>query len=308
MSDLMESLTKARPTSSDLLRLWPEPRRRSVLGRAERHRDRRAFSGWRRTAWLAAAAVGGVAVLVPVLGARHQAAASEDLNQLAMAAVSADGPVIAEGTFLHTTTEAVQRNSRIFGDGKTLDTDRECWVRWDGKRWCIDTRPTAGWREFMTFSARERASLSSPTPEFAASLPDDPETLGAYLDEHVSGSNSHEAAIFVAVCDLARSNYLPPETLAAALEVLADVDGVRTEDVTVAGRDAVEVGYRRFFLSLLSEDSVIFDRATGRILAEHQSDPGGTYDLVVTGAEVVTEIPTAVRDGFRTHGEGRVYD
>jgi hypothetical protein len=181
-------------------------------------------------------------------------------------------------------------------------------VRWDGKRWCIATRPSAGWREYQIFPPPTDVFFSSPTPEFAASLPDEPEALGAYLHEHVSGSNSHDEAMFVAVSDLARSDYLPPATLAAALEVLADVDGVRTEDVTVAGRDAVEVSYRRFFVSMLSEDSVIFDRATGRILAEHDSNPGGSYDLVVTGTDVVTEVPAAVLDHFRTQGEGRVYD
>jgi len=150
-----------------------------------------------------------------------------------MSAIAADGPVIAEGTFLHIKTEALQKNSRVFGDGQTLDTNRESWVRWDGKTWAIDTRPSAGWREYHVIPRTdEEDALSNPTPEFAASLPDDPDTLRAYLDENVSGSNSHEEALFVAVADLARSHFLPPETLSAALQVLADVDGVETEDVT----------------------------------------------------------------------------
>lgn len=309
MTDLMDALTKSRPTDADLSRLWPEPRRSAAMASAAGHRDpRRGRWALRRTAWPAAAAIVGAAVLVPVIGARQQAEASEELHRLAVAAVAAHEPWIEEGTFLHTTTEAVQRNSHLFGDGETLDTNRECWARWDGKRWCIDNRPSAGWREFMVFPPPTDVAFSSPTPEFAASLPDDPEALGAYLDSHVSGSNNHDEAMFVAVSDLARSDYLPPATLAAALEVLAGVDGISTEDVTIAGRDAVAVSYRRFVFSFISEDTVIFDRATGRILAEHDSDLGGSYDVVVTGTDVVTEVPPAVLEHFRTEGAGRVYD
>lgn len=138
--------------------------------------------------------------------------------------------------FLHVKTEALQQNSGIFGDGKTLDTNRESWIRWDGKTWAIDSRPSAGWREYQLFPRAAEPYLNNPTPESAAALPDDPDAVRTYLDEHVSGSNSHEEAIFVAVCDLTRSQFLPPETLAAALRVLADVDGIETKDVTFHGR------------------------------------------------------------------------
>ncbi|UUZ61322.1 hypothetical protein [Nocardioides sp. B-3] len=59
----------------------------------------------------------------------------------------------------------------------------------------------------------------------------------------MSGSNSHEEAVFTTITDSAHSNFLPPETLSAALPVLADVDGVSVHDVEVDGRPAVELSY-----------------------------------------------------------------
>lgn len=309
MPDLMQRLQDARPTETELDRMWPEEQRAETLAQildTQSPATRRP----RRTAWLAAAAtVAGLAVVPAVVGP-DQAAAQADLRTLAMAAVSSEGPVIAEGTYLHVKTEALQRNSRIFGDGKTLDTNRESWIRWDGKQWAIDTRPSAGWRDYQLFPRPAEPYLNVPTPEFAAALPDDPEELRAYLDEHVSGSNSHEEAIFVAICDLARSNFLPPETLAAALQVLADVDDVETEDVTVQGRSAVEITYASFWLGLVARESITLDRETARVISAHESDPGGSYDLTTTLVEVVDDIPEDVRADYRQlpPGETRVYD
>ena len=62
-------------------------------------------------------------------------------------------------------------------------------MRWDGEIWAIDTRPSAGWREYHEFARADEPSFGNPTPEFAASLPDHPDALRTYLDEHVSGSN-----------------------------------------------------------------------------------------------------------------------
>lgn len=306
MTDLMQRLRHARPTDAELDRMWPAHDRASVLGRvlAESSTSRPR----RRAAWLAAAAVTSALVVVPSVVGSGDAAAQADLRELAMAAVSADGPVISEGAYLHVKTEAIQRNSSILGDGKTLDTNREEWVRWDGTTWAIDSRPSAGWQEYHEFPRTKDPHLNNPTPEFAASLPDEPAQLRAYLDEHVSGSSSHDEAIFVAVTDLASSHFLPPETLAAALEVLADVEGVETRDVTAFGRPAVEVTYSEFWGELAARDSVVLDVATARVIAKHQSDPGGHYDLTTTLVETVDEIPADVRTAFQQSDNGeRVY-
>ena len=306
MTDLMQRMRHARPTEAELDLMWPAHDRAIVLDRILA--NARTSRSRRRTAWLSAAAVTGALVVAPGVVGSGDAAAQADLRELAMAAVSADGPVIAEGTYLHVKTEAIQRNGRLFGDGKTLDTNREEWVRWDGTTWAIDSRPSAGWHEYLMFPRTEDPYLNSPTPEFAASLPAEPAELRAYLDEHVSGSSSHDEAVFVAVTDLARSHFLPPQTLAAALEVLADVDGVETRDVTAFGRPAVEVTYSEFWGGLVGRGLRSPDRATARVIAEHESNPGGSYDVTTTTVETVGEVPADVRKSFQQFDNGeRVY-
>lgn len=305
MTDLMKHLESARPTTEALTSHLPPAMHQRVAVRvaAEVPGTSRARRGRRRALIAAAAVVGGVVVGPSLLGP-DSSAAHADLTALAMAAVNADGPVITEGTFLHVKTEAVQRNSRIWDDGKTRDTNREEWIRWDGQIWAVDTRPSAGWREYHLFPQNDWF-----TPERAAELPDDPRDLRAYLDETVSGSNSHEEAIFVEITDWVRSNLLPPRTLAAALEVLADVDGVETKDVRVRGRDAVEVSFHRFWVGLVSTESMVIDRETARTLSERDSDPSGTYEVETTLVEVVDRIPQEILDAYERHGNGaRVYD
>lgn len=317
MNDLMRRLQDARPTDADLDRLWPVADRERVLRTlsadraadraANRAANRAARRGPRRGRWLAAAALAGGLVIVPnVIGS---GAAEAELRALAMAAVSADGPVIAEGTYLHVKTESVQRNSSLFGDGRTVETNRESWVRWDGKIWAVDSRPSAGWTEYQVFEPAQAASIGNPTPQFAASLPQDAAALGKYLHATVQGSNSHEEAMFVAVADLAHSNFLPPRTLAAALEVLADVDGVEAKEVVVRGREAVEISFSRFFTDLVASQTYTLDKATARVIAVEDSDPGSTYESDTTLVEVVDDIPQDVREAFDRHGDGhRVYD
>jgi hypothetical protein len=212
--------------------MWPKNQRAQVLAeilaatKPAVRRPCRAVRRPRRAAWLAAAAVTAGLVVVPVVVDSGVAAAQADLKALAMAAVASAGPVIAGGTF-HVKTEAVQHNSRIFGDGKTLDTI-----------------------------------------------------------------------------------FLPPETLAAALQVLANVDGVDTDDVIVHGRPAVRITFSRFWWGLLDQHSMTVDRETARVISEHSSDPGGSYDLTTTLVEVVNEIPADVREDYdRFDEEGaRVYE
>lgn len=305
MTDLMQRLRQARPTDADFDRIWPAEDRAAALDRILTNTT--APRPHRRRAWLVAAAVIGALVVVANLlnvGGTAQA----ELRELAMAAARADGPVIEQGTYLHVKTEAIQRNSSLFGDGQTYATNRESWVRWDGRIWAIDSSPSARWREYHEFPRPQQPYVNYPTPEFAASLPDDADSLRTYLDKHVTGSNSHDQAIFVAITDLARSHYLPPKTLSAALKVLADVDGVDTRDVTVLGRDAVEVTYSRFW-GLLGQQTVVLDRATARVIAEHDSDPGGSYDLTTTLVEVVDQIPDDIRQTFQQLDNGqRVYN
>lgn len=303
MTDLMNRLSGARPTDGDLRTTWPEDERQILLDRIRAQAEGKVGRPRRRVVWLAAAAV-TTAVVVPVVAGGGDAEARAEILRLAAVASSADGLGLTPGTYLHVKTESVQENSRLLGDGQTLDTHREAWVRWDGAMWAIDTRPSAGWTEYHHFDADAEGSFGSPTPEFVAQLPDAPAELRDYLDSTVSGSNSHDEALFVAVTDLAHSHLLDPATLAVALEAIADVDGVQTDDVVVEGRAAVEISFRRFPVDLLGVDSFTIDKETAQVLGTASSSPGGTYTSTTTLLEGVAEIPADVLAAYEQYGSG----
>ena len=308
MNTTTRILDDLRPTTEPLDPHWSaetlaaimaQPVLRDGKGRTRTGRSRR------RSAWLAAAAAVVGVIAVPTVMTSGGASAHAELLQLAKVAADADGPAISPGTYLHVKTESLQENSRIFSDGRRLDTDREAWVRWDGATWAVDTRPSAGWTEYHRFAAPGEASFGSPTPAFISALPDSVAELRTYLDDTVSGSNSHNEALFVAISDLAGSRMLDPKTFAVALEVLADVDGVETQDVVVDGRAAVEVRYAsNFGMGFLGRESFTVERKTAQVLRVADSDPSGTYQSQTRLIEVVDEVPTSVLSKHRQYGNG----
>jgi hypothetical protein len=310
MTDLFASLAEARPATTELDRMWAPDRREDLLERLQ-HPDQRLDSaavGRRPRRGLRLLAVAATVVLAVPIGhevlSPDAAQAHADLRALAAVAADGGGPVLAPGQFLHVRTESLEDNRWPYQNGADWDTNRESWIGWDGTIWAIDSRPSAGWRDYMHFAAAGTPTLNQPTPEFAATLPHDSTEFRAYLEDHVSGSNSHEEALFVAVTDLIHSNVLPPAVLGAALGALADLDGVRTQDVSLEGRDAVEISYRRFGVALLSDQSLVVDRATARPLTEADRNPLGSYESSTTSVEVVYQIPVDVRAVFETHPEG----
>jgi hypothetical protein len=307
MNDLLNALTNARPDESDLDRVWGQQDRAATLQRAQRRASTQGRR--RRIVRTTAAATVTALVGVPALGAWQQAAAAGDLRDLSRAAAQDTAPVLGEGDFLHVVSRSSQDNSSLFGDGRTWVDHRECWVRWDGQEWCVETREGKNYRDLMRFHPEGAGtSVNDPSPEFVSSWPTDATELRAFLDERVSGSNSHQEALYVAITDAARTGYLPPQVLAAGLEMLAEVRGVHTEDVTVAGRAAVALSFRRFFVSLLDEKTTILDKATGQVIAEKSSDPSSTWETRVEQSEIVRQVPEEVLADFETHGEDRVFD
>jgi hypothetical protein len=318
MNDLLTTLTNARPTEVELDAAWPVEERQTLRDAIINEgtttlRNRQSSSAsrrhTRRGALLAtAAAVTGFAVF-PFAFDGSDAAAADLLTLADVADNAAEWEPLAPGQYLHVRLESVQRNSGLFGDGAVFDTDREQWVSWQGDKWAIDTRPSAGYSEYHFFERPENPNLESVTPQFAAALPDNPDALAAYLHDHVSGSNSHEEAMFVAITDLARSGFLPPETLSAALTVLADIDGVHTEDVVVNGRPAIEITFSQWWGGLMGKDAVVLDRATALVLQETSKDPGGTYTSDTVTIEIVEDLPRKVVAAYERYENGqRVYN
>ncbi|MXG89187.1 CU044_5270 family protein [Nocardioides flavescens] len=302
--DLLDRLADHRPTDAALDRLW-SPERRAAL--RERLTEPRPVVRRRpRRVLLAAAAA--LVVAVPVVHevvAPDAAQARADLTALAATAAADDGPVLAPGQYLHVRTHSEQHNRWPREGGETYINDRDAWIGWDGSYTAVETRPTRDEiAEWFRNEDTGKPSIHDPTPAFAATLPTDAEAFRAYLEPRVSGSNSHEEALYSAVTSLIRSQYLPPDTLAAALGALADVDGVRTEDVTVEGREAVRISYDRFVVSWVSEDSVTVDRATAQPLRDENRSLQGSYRSDVLEREVVDALPAEVTAVFAAHPDG----
>ncbi|KAA1373580.1 CU044_5270 family protein [Aeromicrobium fastidiosum] len=298
MSTLERVIDDLRPAHEPLDAEWSADTLTAIMAQPVRPKRRR-----RRLA-VAATLVG--VVTVPVMLSGGSASARAELLSLAVVAARADGPVITPGTYLHVRTESLQVNSSVLGDGKRLDTNRESWTRWDGDMVAIDTRPSAGWTEHHRFTHDpDDIGFGSPSPEFVASLPDTPDALRRYLDRTVSGSNSHEEALFVAISDLAYSRMLDPHTFATALRVLADVRGVSTDDVEVDGRPAVEVQYDRFFgLGFVSRSSFTVDTETAQLLRMSETSPSSDYTSRTRSVEVVDEVPPEVLADLDRYGNG----
>lgn len=284
----------ARPTQFEL------DRRRSPATGRRRHR-------MRRTALLLAAAASAAVVAVvaiPVLDSGDAVAA--DLRELSQAAVTYDRPALGRGNWLHERSESLQRNDDNLSDGAILDTQRETWTSWEGQALLIERRPSQGWTTYNVLDDPTPASYQDPTPEYAQTLPTDAAGLRAYLDPKVVGSSSHAEALFEALSGLATSHTLPPATLAAAYEALADIDNVNTSDVQINGRPAIEITYEEDQTS--SSDSITVDRATGQVLIETQQSLQSTYTSTTTLSEVVDTVPPAVLNAFDVHEEDVRYD
>lgn len=307
MTDLLTRLTDARPTATELDAQWSPADRAARLDslRAARRPATARPRAVRRTAWLAAAAAVAALVVVPTVVDSGDATAA-DLHALARSAVRYDGPVLAEGRWLHERSTSLQRNSRILSDGDVYDNERETWTAWDGTIYAVEHRPSAGWTSYDVLTEKFTPSYGDPTPQFAATLPDDAAGLRSYLDPLVSGSNSHDEALFSALTGLATSHTLPPRTLAAAFEALADVDGVDTDQVTVDGRPAVAITFTQHYLDALGTSSIVADRATGQVLSASELNPMSDYRSSTSLSEVVDEVPADVLVDFATYGDGGI--
>lgn len=299
MTDLMQRLNLARPTDEDLEAQWPATARAGMLDQIHLRADQRPRR--RRSVSVLAAAAVVAAVAAGSLVTPEDATAA-DLRALARSAVRYDGPVLQEGMWLHEKTTSLQRNSATLGDGAVLDTDRESWTGWDGRLYLIERRPSAGWTEYDVLDDDFPPSYADPTPQFAATLPDEPTELLSYLDSRVSGSSSHDEAMFSALAGLATSHTLPARTLAATFEALAQIPHVDTTDVDMSGRPAVEVSYAEDLTS--STQTLVVDRETGQVLVTHHESRQSDYESTTQVSEVVSEVPAEVLAEFEDHGEG----
>ncbi|QWC86343.1 hypothetical protein KLP28_06530 [Nocardioidaceae bacterium] len=309
MTATLDHLRAARPDHETLRDLYADPTaaRAATLRRAHRstpsapapaaRRTRRATVSRRLTAvaLVIGAGLGTQTLLAP---------AQADLSALAARVEQQPGDVLRPGEWLRVDSRSVQQNGLLDGNRDRYARSYTLWTSWQGRVVLDEARP-GGAREVSDLGLPE-AGYGTPTPAFIADLPGSPTELRDRLDRTVSGSNSHDEAVYVALTDLLRSGLLPAELLGTVLTVLDTVPGTSAEEVTEDGRELVRLTYDRWApVPSVWREQVLLDATTGRVVGEHEGWPGGgTYASEVLDEAVVDGLPERVRTALAQQREG----
>ena len=195
------------------------------------------------------------------------------LERAALAAAARPHPLVREGQYAYVRTvghtTVLSENASGGMDRVREREDMEQWISVDG------TRPTlvrVDGKDELLPGLPGTGGFNSPTYDFAAGLPTDPDDLLKLIyhdaeKNHGPGSGSTtgpDQQAFVAIGDLLRGTVTPPATTAALYRAAARIPGVVVvpDTVDAAGRRGVAVA--RMHDGERSE--WIFDRTTVRLL------------------------------------------
>jgi hypothetical protein len=164
----------------------------------------------------------------------------------------------------------------------------QTWIAHNGLAWMFyspnqNVSPQVTWGDNDT---------SGPSLRYLDSLPTTGNGLEKYLQTHVTGSNTKDEAIFVAVGDMLRSGDVPPSLRVAAFEVLEQTPHISvTHTRDSLRRRALKVTFTDP-TGLSGPDSLLFDPKTAMLIGEQD---GPAFTVTYT-QNIVTSVPTAVRD------------
>lgn len=242
------------------------------------------------------AAAGGLVVDSLTLDNRPVGASAEAaslLHQAADRAIGASDPAVGPDEYLHVTTVAVYSGGTL--DARWLDTyTDELFVPGDpANDWVLRRSPRVPYRpvdaeiagrgvplmEGFTERARDGAFFGqppvggwqSPTPDFLASLPREPDRLLDRIYDDSAGSGpSPDGEALVYIADVLRSGIVPGELRAALFRAAALIPGVELTDrqANLNGQTGVAVG--RYEAAQGSRQEIIFDPDTGMLIGERE--------------------------------------
>lgn len=279
-----------------------------VLPPVVRSRPDRPTPRPRRRWGLAAGVAVAVAVTVAVVGpgsgspARHvppaSAASVELLERAALAAATTPRVEVRAGQYAYVKTvgHTSVLSETASGEMELLREDEgmEQWTSVDGSERTLRRKDGT---DTLLPGTPGRGNLNSPTYEFLAALPTDPEVLLERIhkdaeDQHGPGSGSTtgpDQQAFVTIGDLLRGGVTPPGTTAALYRAAALIPGVDTvpDAVDAAGRHGVAVARTHEG----ERTEWIFDKSTARLLGERtvlvKDSAWGEAGTVVTSVAVV---------------------
>ncbi|MGI8416400.1 MAG: hypothetical protein ACR2P2_09405 [Nakamurella sp.] len=182
--------------------------------------------------------------------------------------------------------------SRQDGPGAGSSTGvRSEWIAADGSQVVKDVGSQGSWYErFPAYGG-----VNSPTPAQLAALPANPSKLAQYLRANVSGSSSHDEAVYVAVGDILRTEMVPA-ALRAALVLVAAANPHTTVDRAAdpMDRPAIRVMFVDNSIRPGEQQILYLDPQTLETTAEQTLAPDMKYTSVVTDRSIVTALPAAV--------------
>ncbi|WP_295696564.1 CU044_5270 family protein [Lapillicoccus sp.] len=302
--DIVDQLRTLRPDADQLERLWPAEERAQLaqrirddegvrLVRRRIHPPRSRRSRFVACSALVAAAV-AAGVVVPVLlphgspGAASPAAA-EALHRLARVATSSATDAAGPGQFVHSVTQELRTGVQEGNEASGGPMTYEQWTAHDGRFWRRDT--SAGVVNEILFFPADQSSVS-----YVVSLPTDPDELNRFLRKNVSGSNSTDEAVFVAIGDLLRDHNASARLRAAMMSVLARTDHVSLGSATddTRGRPATEFDFVDDSNRPGVVASLFFDPKTAELIDERTTSPQSTGTMSVLVSDVVSAVPPEV--------------
>lgn len=260
--------------------------------------------GLRRAAILsgAAALLAATVVVSPALIGSESTSATAAIEPLVDIAENADPVVIPKGKFLHVVTvenpdgpprgRYYEESLKLGEYPRTL----ESWMSSDGHLWRRDST-TNGNVRLNDFGVQGGSFPGSPSPKEATKLPDEPRALQSFLRDNVSGSNSRNEAVFVAIGELARSGLLPPKVRAASLEVIAALPEVTATKTTVGGSQMVRVDFADDSIRKDEVFTLLFDATTADLVEDIQWLRGKVnFRSVITRREIVSAMPPGLAE------------
>jgi hypothetical protein len=258
---------------------------------------------------LGAAVAAGAAVVVLTLdfgspGAPHNvppasAASVELLERAALAAATTPQTKVRDGQYSYVKTvghTSVLSETKA-GEMELLRQDEamEQWTSVDGSERTLQRKDG---NDNLLPGTPGRGNLNSPTYDFLAALPADPDALLKRIRDdaeknHGAGSDSTtgpDQEAFVTIGDLLRNGVTPPGTTAALYRAAALIPGVDVvpDAVDAAGRNGVAVARTHDG----ERTEWIFDKSTARLLGERtvlvENNAWGAAGTVLTSVAVIT--------------------
>jgi hypothetical protein len=190
-----------------------------------------------------------------------------------------------DGQFWYHKVDLYQPSGR--GKTPTLVGSNTNWVAANGDDWLLEDEGGSPLCTYYPYLGTPNPN--HPNTDYLRSLPTDPSALETYLRAHVSGSNSIDQAVVVAISDTF-GNYeglVPPDLRAAFIEVLA-----RVPSVTVRSGVQYGDGGTATTFTYKNDQSLWFDETTAQVVGQ-QAAP--EYQIVDTLPDRVASRQTCPR-------------